>query len=80
MERGIRMPWQYKLSYLMGQPIGITFINGQGTSGVLCKEFDGKIQIIEYLYNTQFAIKQYDKEIIQDIHGFPSCQKQPRLH
>ena len=30
------MPWQQKISYLIGQPVGISLTNGQGTSGVLC--------------------------------------------
>ncbi|CGG65663.1 Uncharacterised protein [Streptococcus pneumoniae] len=27
------MHWQQKIPYLIGRPIGISFINGQGTSG-----------------------------------------------
>ncbi|CAM4271177.1 hypothetical protein BAMA_20790 [Bacillus manliponensis] len=68
------MPWQQKIRHLIGQPIGISLQNGQGTSGVLCGISDNKLLVIEYLYQTQFALKQYDFNMIQDIHGFPPCK------
>jgi hypothetical protein len=34
-------PWQQKVGYLVGQPVGISFINGQGTSGILCNASGG---------------------------------------
>lgn len=68
------MLWQYKIKFLMGHPIGISFTNGQGTSGVLCGTSDGKLLVMEYLYQTQFALKQYEYYTIQDINGFPPCQ------
>lgn len=74
------MPWHQKIGYLIGQPIGISFINGQGTSGVLCGTSNGKLLVIEYLYQAQFALKQYDFQMIQDINGFPPCQDQGRLY
>ncbi|KQL18799.1 hypothetical protein [Cytobacillus solani] len=73
------MPWQNKIRYLLGQSIGISLSNGQGTSGVLCGTSQGKLLVIEYLYQSQFALKQYDFHMIQDINGFPPCQnQQPR--
>ncbi len=74
------MLWQQKIQYLIGQPIGVSFVNGQGTSGILCGASDGKLLIIEYLYQAQFALKQYDIYTIQDIHGFPSCPNQQPLY
>ncbi|WP_342514636.1 hypothetical protein MKY34_07885 [Sporosarcina sp. FSL K6-1522] len=74
------MPWQQKIGYLIGQPVGISFINGQGTSGVLCGTSGGKLLVIEYLYQAQFAMKQYDFHTIQDIHEFPPCQNQRPLY
>jgi len=50
------MHWQQKIPYLIGRPIGISFINGQGTSGVLCSAHDGQLYVYEYLYQAQFAI------------------------
>jgi len=70
------MPWQQKINYLIGQPVGISLSNGQGTSGVLCGTSGGKLLVIEYLYQAQFALKQYDFYMIQDINGFPPCQNQ----
>lgn len=72
------MPWHQKISYLIGQPIGISLINGQGTSGVLCGTSNGKLLVIEYLYQAQFALKQFDFHMIQDINGFPPCQDHQR--
>lgn len=74
------MPWQQKISYLNGQPVGISFINGQGTSGILCGTSDGKLLVMEYLYQAQFALKQYDFYIIQELHVFPPCQNQRLLY
>ena len=70
------MPWQQKIVYLIGQPIGISLMNGQGTSGILCGTSGGKLLVMEYLYQAQFALKQYDFYMIQDINGFPPCRNQ----
>ena len=70
----IFMPWQQKIRHLIGQPIGISFMNGQGTSGILCNAYDGQLYILEYLYQSQFALKHYEYRTIQDINPFPKCQ------
>ncbi|MDQ0270810.1 hypothetical protein [Cytobacillus purgationiresistens] len=67
------MQWHHKLTGLIGKPIGLSFTNGQGASGVLCGVNGGKLLLIEYLYQAQFSLKQYDLYMIQDIHSFPSC-------
>ncbi|WP_413463180.1 hypothetical protein [Bacillus sp. B1-b2] len=54
--------------------------NGQGTSVVLCGTSGGKLLVIEYMYQTQFALKQYDFYMNQDINGFPACQNQQPLY
>jgi len=74
------MPWQQKIRSLIGYPIGISFVNGQGTSGILCGTSDGKLLVMEYLYQAQFALKQYDFYMIQDINGFPPCQTTQPLY
>ncbi|MGG3448723.1 MULTISPECIES: hypothetical protein [Bacillaceae] len=74
------MPWQHKIRYLIGQPVGISLSNGQGTSGILCNASGGKVFVIEYLYQSQFALKQYDYRMIQDINEFPPCQNQQPLY
>lgn len=74
------MPWQYKIIYLIGQPVGISLTNGQGTSGILCGASGGKVLVIEYLYQAQFALKQYDFYMIQDINPFPPCQTQQPVY
>ena len=74
------MPWQYKIRFLLGQPVGVSFTNGQGTSGVLCGVSGGKLQVMEYLYQSQFALKQYDFRMISDVNGFPSCHMQQPLY
>lgn len=74
------MQWEQKIRSLIGQPVGISLANGQGTSGVLCGTSGGKLLVIEYMYQIQFALKQYDFYMIQDINGFPACQNQQPLY
>ncbi|MGE7871075.1 hypothetical protein [Bacillus paramycoides] len=74
------MHWQQKVSYLIGRPVGISLINGQGTSGVLCGVQDNQLFLYEYLYQAQFAMKHYDFRQIQDIHAFPNCPHQNTLY
>ncbi|WP_332698378.1 hypothetical protein [Halalkalibacter lacteus] len=68
------MSWQQKIGHLFGQPVGVSFTDGQGTSGVLCSADGNQIYIMEYLYQSQFALKHYDYRMIQDINSFPHCQ------
>jgi hypothetical protein len=70
------MNWQQKIGHLMGQPVGVSFTNGTGTSGILCNADGNQIYILEYLYHSQFALKHYDYRTIQDINPFPHCQQQ----
>ncbi len=74
------VPWQHKIPYLIGQPVGVSFTNGQGTSGVLCGVSGGKLLVLEYLYQSQFALKQYDLHMIHDVNGFPPCHTQQPLY
>lgn len=74
------MPWQQKIQQLLGKPVGISFTNGQGTSGVLCSAQGGHLYVIEYLYQSQFALKHYDYRMIQDINPFPPCHQQQPLY
>ncbi|KAA9031585.1 hypothetical protein [Niallia endozanthoxylica] len=74
------MPWQQKIGYLLGQPVGISFMDGTGTSGVLCDAYGGSLYIMEYLYQSQFAIKHYSYSMIQDIHLFPGCHNQQQTN
>ncbi|OEH53140.1 hypothetical protein AQ616_17830 [Oceanobacillus sp. E9] len=74
------MPWYQKIRFLINQPVGISLTNGQGTSGILCGTSDDKLLVIEYLYQSQFALKQYDFYMIQDVNGFPSCHSQQPLY
>ena len=74
------MPWQQKIRYLIGQPVGISLTNGQGASGVLCGTSGEKLLVIEYMYQSQFALKQYDFYMIQDINAFPPCQNTQPLY
>lgn len=67
------MPWQMKASALIGNPVGVSFTNGQGTSGILCGIENGELLLMEYLYHTQFALKHYPVYTIQDVNAFPAC-------
>ena len=67
------MPWQWKLRFLINRPVGVSLINGQGVSGILCGVSGGEIYLMEYLYHDQFATKHYSFNHIQDINPFPPC-------
>ena len=68
-------PWQQQVQYLIGQPVGISLINGQGVSGVLCNVDHRQrvVYIMTYLYQSQYATKHYRFDEIQDITPFPGC-------
>ncbi len=67
------MPWQLMLPFLINQPVGVSLVNGQGVSGILCGFDNGSIYLMEYLYQTQFATKHYPYTQIQNITPFPRC-------
>lgn len=71
------MPWQLRLPHLIYQPVGVSLVNGQGVSGILCGFDQGSIYLLEYLYQSQFATKHYQYSEIQDITPFPSCSPIP---
>lgn len=60
------------LTYLIGNPVGIAFNNGTGTSGVLRDIKDNILYLIEYLYQKQFATKHYDLNTIKYVNPFPA--------
>lgn len=68
------MPWQSRIWQMMGQPVGVSFRDGTGTSGILCEVRANTLFIIEYLYQEQFALKQYPIGTIQNVLSFPPCQ------
>ncbi len=74
------MPWQMKLQYLINKPVGVSLVNGQGVSGVLCDVSEEEIYLVEYLYQTQFATKHYPFHQIQDINPFPICYENGNLN
>lgn len=74
------MPWRNDLPYLINQPVGVSLTNGQGTSGILCDASNGIVYLLEYLYQTQFALKQYQFNQIQNITPFPPCNNSGRLY
>ncbi len=61
-----------------GQPVGISLMNGQGASGQFCGVKDDQIQIIEYMYQDNFALKQYPLHAVRDVLPFPRCNSIPR--
>ena len=62
-----------KIKALIGQPIGVSFKNGLGVSGVLCDvdEQENTILVMEYLYQAKFIEKVYDLNLIQGIYIYP---------
>jgi hypothetical protein len=74
------MPWQTDMYYLLNQPVGVSLVNGQGVSGILCDITNREIYLLEYLYHSQFATKHYPFSMIQDIHPFPPCYNTPWVY
>ncbi|WP_100371740.1 hypothetical protein [Bacillus sp. FJAT-45037] len=68
------MNWFQQTYQYIGQPVGVSLVNGQGTTGVLCEIDQEKVYLLEYLYASQFALKQYPLNQIQNITPFPPCQ------
>lgn len=69
------MPWQQKIGYSIGPPMGGSFMDSAGTSWILCGVSDGRLFVIECLYQRQFALKQYEIYTLQDINEFPANKK-----
>lgn len=69
----LQMSWYSKALGLVGQPVGVSLMNGQGVTGVLCSITGGNLVLQEYLYQSQFATKQYPLNTIQDVNSFPGC-------
>ena len=69
----LQATWLSKANSLVGQPVGLSLTNGQGVTGVLCSLSGGNVVIQEYLYQSQFATKQYPYNTVQDLNGFPGC-------
>ncbi|WP_054027157.1 hypothetical protein [Bacillus sp. FJAT-28004] len=67
------MSWYSKALGLIGQPVGVSLVNGQGVTGVLCSITGSNLVVQEYLYQSQFATKQYPFNTIQDVNPFPGC-------
>ncbi|OPA80484.1 hypothetical protein BVG16_07080 [Paenibacillus selenitireducens] len=65
------------MNTLIGASVGISFIDGTGTSGLLCCIRNGEAYLLEYLYQSQFATKHYPLNQIQAMHPFPGCYIQP---
>lgn len=71
------MPWRNHVHRLIGMPVGVSLINGQGVSGLLCDVRGDMIYLLEYLYRDQFATKHYNFRTIQNIVLFPPCERRP---
>ncbi|WP_233567126.1 hypothetical protein [Cohnella endophytica] len=72
----LQSPLYAKAATLVGQPVGVSLSNGQGVTGILCSVTAGVAVLLEYLYQSQFATKQYPLNTIQDINPFPGCSVQ----
>lgn len=72
------MSLQQKAYAWIGSPVGVSLMDGAGTSGILCSVQGGSIYLIEYLYHTQFATKHYAFNQIRDMYPFPQCP-QPQV-
>ncbi|THF79603.1 hypothetical protein E6C55_12270 [Cohnella fermenti] len=64
---------QQKATYFMGRPVGISFRNGTGASGILCNVQNGQLSLLQYLYHSQFATFHYPLTDIADVLPYPTC-------
>jgi len=74
------MIWNMNLQYMINQPVGVSLVNGQGVSGILCSVTNTEIYLLEYLYQSQFAMKHYQLNQVQNVYPFPSCTGNGRLY
>ena len=63
---------------LVGRPVGVSLISGQGTSGVFCGVQRDEILLLEYMYQDSFALKHYPLTSVRNMLPFPPCHEIPR--
>lgn len=73
------MSWHLNLFNYLNQPVGVSLANGQGAAGILCHVTNTEIYLLEYMYQAQFALKQYSINQVQAVHPFPPCSR-PASH
>jgi hypothetical protein len=71
---------QSNLQFLINQPVGVSLVNGQGVSGILCGVTNNEIYLLQYMYQSQFAMMHYYLNQVQAVHPFPSCYGQGPLY
>ncbi len=71
------MQSQVNIRTLVGGPVGVSFLDGTGTSGVLCDIEGNELYLQEYMYQDFFALKHYDLSRVGGVYPFPECQTQP---
>ncbi len=71
------MQGQINIRYLVGGPVGVSFVDGTGTSGVLCGIEGNELYLQEYMYQDFFALKHYNLRTINAVNPFPPCQYEP---
>ncbi|UOF88853.1 hypothetical protein LSG31_12975 [Fodinisporobacter ferrooxydans] len=67
------MTIRQKALRLIGKPVGITFKNGTGTSGVLCRVGTQRIFVIVFQIGNFFPLKHFRINRIHEIRKFPNC-------
>ncbi len=70
----------YSQNYMqtfVGGPVGVSFRDGTGTSGVLCAIRDNTLYLQEYMYQDVFPVKQYQMGTIANVYPFPGCPYTP---
>lgn len=60
---------------LIGKPVGITFKDGTGVSGVLCSIGRTSITVRVFQIGIFFPLNTYQINTIRSVRRFPSCPK-----
>ena len=66
---------KHEFCKLIGKPVGVALVNGQGVAGILCDIRNGEIFLLQFLFGTQFATFRFPLRQVRTITRFPSCDR-----
>lgn len=67
------MPTREQALQWIGKPVGVTFKDGTGVSGVLCIISGNTFTIREFQINNFFPLKTYQISRVKSAFRFPPC-------
>lgn len=67
------LPTRQQALQWIGKPVGITFKDGTGVSGVLCVITENTFTLREFQINNFFPLKTYQIRTVKSAFRFPGC-------